>query len=530
MRLRIQELLLPIEHSEQQLKIAILQRLKIAENQLTEFIPIRRSIDARQRHTQPLFVYTIEVSVTADLDCKKLKKVVAITEQPNPKTATLPKAKFQHRPIVVGAGPAGLMATLELTEAGANPILIERGSATEQRTKEVKNFWQNGELNQDNNTLFGEGGAGLFSDGKLTARTKDRVRMQKFFATLVRCGAPKSIMLDAEPHLGSDCLQEIVPKLRQLIINAGGEVRYNSKLEDFIIENNRLQAIIVDGQKIQTDTCILAVGHSARDIYSKLLEHKIAIEAKPFAVGVRLEIPQASVDKAQYGRFAGHKNLGSASFRLVNKANKKSRSVYSFCMCPGGLVIACASQQGMLTTNGMSLANRNLPFANAAFLVPVQEQDFLHDTTKKQLSGIQFQQQIEQQAFQTAGNDYTLPAQRLSDFIKGKVSKTLPDKRSCKRAISVDLQQILPTYVSESLRHSIPIMLRKMRGVSLDSALLYGPETRSSSPVRIIRSEKCSSINTQGIFPCGEGAGYAGGIVSSAIDGLRVAQAVINSN
>ncbi|HPR82886.1 MAG TPA: hypothetical protein PLD51_03420, partial [Pontiellaceae bacterium] len=428
-----------------------------------------------------------------------------------------------------------------LAEAGLKPLLIERGEAAAPRAKRVEAFWKNGTLDVESNVLYGEGGAGLFSDGKLTSRSKDRPRVRRFLEALVGCGASPDILIDAEPHIGSDVLEELVPALRSRIIELGGEVRFGARLDRLEIENGAVRGAVISGAEFRTDCCVLATGHSARDIYQMLAEQGVPLETKPFAVGVRLEIPQRRIDTAQWG--GSFPALGKASFRLTRREEENARACYSFCMCPGGLVISCASSEGLMTTNGMSLSKRDKPLGNAAFLVPVMPEDFQSGGTRPPgafderarrsrstfdvLAGIEFQRKMEAAAFAAGGSDYSLPAQRLVDFLEGAAPSELPAERSCTMARPAQLRGLLPEFVEHTLRSAVPSMLRSMRGVVLDEALLYASETRSSSPVRVVRGENGQSA-VLGLYPCGEGAGYAGGIVSSGIDGLRIAEAIID--
>jgi uncharacterized FAD-dependent dehydrogenase len=414
------------------------------------------------------------------------------------------------------------MAALTLAEAGHKPLLIERGAETPDREEQVKAYWELGKLDPESNVLYGEGGAGLFSDGKLTARSKDRARIRRFFETLVACGASPDILIDAMPHIGSDDLVHIIPAIRNRIWELGGGCAFNSKLEDLQIENGVLRGVVVSGKQIRTDACFLATGHSARDIYELLAQHRVPLEAKPFAVGVRLEIPQSRIDEAQYGQWAKLPMLGSASFRLTRKEEGRARRCYSFCMCPGGEVISCASSKGLVTSNGMSLSARSQPFGNAAFLVPVEQADF-PTIGNPVLAGIAFQKKMEQAAFEAGGANYGLPAQRLIDFLEQKKGG-LPTERSCPQANPAILQEILPEFVFQTLESALPKMLRQLNGTPLEEAILYGTETRSSSPVRILRNPSGESTGLKGLFPCGEGAGYAGGIVSSALDGMKTTE------
>jgi uncharacterized FAD-dependent dehydrogenase len=448
------------------------------------------------------------------------------------------------------------MAAFALAEAGLNPLLIERGEAAAPRAARVESFWKEGTLDTESNVLYGEGGAGLFSDGKLTSRSKDRPRVRRLLEIFVASGASPDILVDAEPHIGSDILEELVPALRNRIMELGGDVRFGARLDRLEIEQGAVRGAVISGEEFRTDCCVLATGHSARDIYEMLAEQGVPLEPKGFAVGMRLEIPQARIDTAQWG--GSFPTLGKASFRLTRREEQNARSCYTFCMCPGGLVISCASSDGLMTTNGMSLSKRDKFSGNAAFLVPVFPSDFPtlgnpprpslcsgHPSRGGELvksppaegclkggvglnalAGIEFQKKLEAAAFAAGGSDYSLPAQRLVEFLDGSAASALPDERSCARAVPAQLRGLLPEFVEHTLRSAVPKMLRGMRGLPLDEALLYASETRSSSPVRVVRGEDGQSA-VRGLYPCGEGAGYAGGIVSSGIDGLRLAEAII---
>ena len=520
MNLRINQLDLPPEYTPEQLLKAAARALRCAPSALRDLKTIRRSIDARGRSPRMMVAVTVTFSgklpgalhgVTEVSDTAPLKPPLAVRS---------PRA----RPLIVGAGPAGLMAALGLAEAGLKPILVERGEATAPRAQRVEAFWKEGAFESESNVLYGEGGAGLFSDGKLTSRSKDRPRVRRFLEALVSCGASPDILIDAEPHLGSDVLEALVPALRERIQSLGGDVRFGARLDRLDIEKGVLRGALLAGEAIDTDCCVLATGHSARDVYTMLAEHGVPIEPKPFAVGLRMEIPQHRIDRAQWGgRFPC---LGSASFRLTRREEGQARRCYTFCMCPGGLVIACASSPERLTTNGMSLSKRDQPFGNAAFLVPVLPEDF-PTCPRPELAGIAFQRAMEATAFVAGGSDYGLPAQRLVEFLEGAPPSDLPGERSCTRALPAALHELLPPFVTQTLRSAMPRMLREMRGVLLEEALVYASETRSSSPLRVLRGEDGQSTGLRGLYPCGEGAGYAGGIVSSGIDGLRIAEAVL---
>ncbi|MBC8206741.1 MAG: NAD(P)/FAD-dependent oxidoreductase [Kiritimatiellales bacterium] len=518
MKIRISQIDLPPGYTPEQLAKAAAKKVRCQPGDLKGLQVVRRSIDARGR--SPRMTVMAEADLSGKLrnglrDVEKAKAVEPVVRPVLDHFSGL-------RPVVVGAGPAGLMAAFALAEAGMKPLLIERGEAAAPRAKRVESFWKDGTLNVESNVLYGEGGAGLFSDGKLTSRSKDRPRVRRLLEILVECGASHDILIDAEPHIGSDILEELVPALRNRIVELGGEVRFGARLDRIEIENGALRGVVISGEEIRTDTCVLATGHSARDIYAMLSEQGITLEAKGFAVGVRLEIPQHRIDTAQWG--GSFPSLGKASFRLTRREEENARSCYTFCMCPGGLVMCCASSEGMMTTNGMSLSKRDKPMGNAAFLVPVFPNDF---PSTDVLAGIEFQKTLEAAAFAAGGSDYSLPAQRLVDFLEGTDSD-IPAERSCSMARPAQLRGLLPEFVEHTLRSAVPKMLGSMRGVQLDEALLYASETRSSSPVRIVRGEDGQSVGARGLYPCGEGAGYAGGIVSSGIDGLRLAESIIS--
>jgi uncharacterized FAD-dependent dehydrogenase len=528
MKIRLSQLDLPPGYSPDQLLKAAAKVLRCNPSALQNLTTVRRSIDGRGRSPR------MTVAVDVDCSCKLpsgLRNVEVVEQK---KLISSPQSSIVNRQspiLVVGAGPAGLMAAFGLAEAGLKPLLIERGEASAPRAKRVEAFWKHGTLDCESNVLYGEGGAGLFSDGKLTSRSKDRPRVRRFLETLVSCGASPDILIDAEPHIGSDVLEELVPAWRNRIIELGGEVRFGARLDRLEIENGAVRGAVISGEEFRTDCCVLATGHSARDIYEMLAEQGVPLEPKPFAVGVRLEIPQSRIDVSQWG--GSFPMLGKASFRLTRKEEENARSCYTFCMCPGGLVISCASSEGFLTTNGMSLSRRDKAMGNAAFLVPVFPADFSQGGTRPpgalgDLAGIEFQKKLEAAAFAAGGSDYSLPAQRLVDFLEGAAPSALPDLRSCTMARPAQLRGLLPEFVEHTLRSAVPKMLRSLRGVVLEEALLYASETRSSSPVRVVRGEDGQSA-VRGLYPCGEGAGYAGGIVSSGVDGLRISEAVVES-
>ena len=523
-RLRIHQIALRLDYEKPDVVTAIARLLQCRDDEIGDLKLLRRSIDARRKDAAPRFVLSAEVEYlgVSKPPLKPGRVEVAEVLAPLP---PLPRALPRtHRPMVVGAGPAGLLAALTLAEAGAEPLLIERGSDVPVRGRQVEAFWTEGVLDPECNVLYGEGGAGLFSDGKLTSRSKDRGAMHRLFQLLVECGAPSDILIDAEPHLGSDLLAQIIPTLRRRIGELGGEVRFGKRLEDLHVEDGALRGVTVSGDGIAVDTCFLATGHSARDVYRLLANVGVPMVAKPFAVGVRVEMRQPRIDAAQYGRWATHPKLRHAGFRLTRKAEKGTRVCYSFCACPGGLVMACASSEGLLTTNGMSYSSRAKPFGNAAFLVPVGTDDYPANRQHEPLRGIAYQEAMERAAFRAGGADYGLPAQPLADFLVGRETRELPDARSCTRAAPADLASLLPDEVAGTLRSALPKMLRELDGIRDEDILLYGVETRSSSPVRVLRNpETRQSVGVKGLYPIGEGSGYAGGIVSSALDGMAAA-------
>ncbi len=539
MRIRIHQLVVTLDYQARDVLTAAAGRLGVPSAELSDVTIVRRSVDARKRRGAPVFVLSVEVELAGLAPNRAGAHVEILPDAPPESPLESPPAAPQRsagamgsrRVVVVGAGPAGLMAALTLAEAGLAPLLIERGQAVEQRTGQVGRFWHEGQLECESNALYGEGGAGLFSDGKLTSRSKDRPRVRRLLETLVRCGAPASILIEAEPHLGSDVLTRIVPAWRHLIVSAGGEVRFDARLDGVEIDGGKLQAVHVGDERILTAACVLATGHSARDVYRMLHKSGVTLEAKAFAVGLRAELSQQRIDEAQWGRWAGHPRLGAASFRLTRPATEAARPCYTFCTCPGGVVISCASAPGMMTTNGMSLAARDGKWGNAAFLVPVGPADYPEPSADNppELAGVAFQADIESKAFQAGGADYSLPAAGLAEFLAGESGGKLPDDRSCRRSRSADLRSVLPEFVCQTLTEAMPHMISRQRGVVPEEVTIYAAETRTSSPVRVVRGPTGESVAAAGLFPAGEGAGYAGGIVSSGIDGLRAASSVLDA-
>jgi uncharacterized protein len=534
MKIRMTQFSIDLDYTEESLRQAVVRKLGVAESAMLSCTVARRSVDARRLRGRVCFTLTVDVELDIPNEpppaaWRTMAGLAIVPEAPAPapsEDCSPSRPALPHPPVVVGAGPAGLLAAWRLAEAGLRPILIERGAPARERHRSVAKFWSQGALDEEDNVLFGEGGAGLYSDGKLTTQSKLRGPMRTVLELLVRCGAEESILVDAEPHVGSDRLGEIVPRLRELILTKGGQVRFHSRLEGIEVDDAQLTAVVVNAQRIETRHCVLATGHSARDVYRMLHDAGVTLAPKPFAVGVRIEAPQEQIDQSQHGPSAGHPRLGAASFRLTLRPQGGARACYSFCMCPGGLVIACASSPGMLTTNGMSLSHRASGYGNAAFLVPITPADF-GGSEAEPLAGVDWQARIETKAFEAGGSDFSLPACTLPDFLAQSPSQSLAPDRSCLRATPADLHEVLPDYVSHTLLKVVPRMMRQLRQVALDRCTVYGAETRSSSPVRIPRDDTFQSLSARGLYPVGEGAGYAGGIVTSAIDGLRAADSLL---
>lgn len=519
---RVDQIRVDLSYTNEQITSKICRETALKKEFIKSQEITKRSIDARKK---PQYILSVNISTIKKIR-KKSRNIYFIENQPEPSTINFIGPQ-KNAPVVVGAGPAGLWAAWYLSKAGLNPILIERGEEATIRKRSVNQFWNSGLLNKESNVLFGEGGAGLFSDGKLTARSKDRGRVRMFLDLLVKHGASPDILIDTHPHIGSDLLMKIVPSIRQEIIDLGGTINFSTRLDDIEIIDNRVSAIETSKGKILTDKLILAIGHSARDTYRMLSSKGISINSKPFAIGIRLELPQEHINNNRYRCY--DKRLGSASFRLTRKETSSSRACYSFCMCPGGQVISCANTDEMLTSNGMSYSKRSLPSGNAAFLVPVLPSDHCHLENKDILTGIAFQEELERKAFIAGGSDFALPASDLTSFINNSEPHKLADYCSPHRIKPANLNNILPKFISDSLKVSIPPMLSQLGSPNPKDIMLYGTETRSSSPIQLSRDEKGQSINLKGLYPTGEGAGYAGGIVSSGIDGLKAAESVANT-
>ncbi|MCT4605005.1 MAG: hypothetical protein N4A64_02725 [Marinisporobacter sp.] len=522
--IRVNEVKLSIDEEEKILKEKIAKKLRVKMEDIIDYKIYRESIDARRNTIS--FVYSIDVNVKNEE--KILKKNKNVKKSPVLEYKDVPSGnkKMEDRPIIVGMGPAGMFAGLILAERGYRPIILERGQDVDTRSKDVEAFWKEGKLKVSSNVQFGEGGAGTFSDGKLTTRIKD-IRCRKVLDEFVRLGAPEEILYAQKPHIGTDILKNVVKNMRKAIEDLGGEVRFNSKVTDFFMENGKIKGLeINENTRIETKEVILGIGHSARDTYEVLHERGIQIRQKPFSIGVRIEHPQGVINKAQYKQFAEHKRLGAADYRLTYQS-KKDRAVYTFCMCPGGMVVAAASEENMVVTNGMSEYKRDQENANSALLVQVNTEDFESDHP---LAGVAFQRKWEKLAFQGGGSNYFAPAQLVGDFLKDTPSKELGTvKPSYLPGVKMtDLRKCLPDFVIEAMKEAIVQMDKKLKGFAMEDAVMVGVETRSSAPIRIERNpETMESVNVEGLYPAGEGAGYAGGIISAAVDGIKAAERII---
>jgi len=532
--IRLSELKLPLDHPEDALPALICSTLKISANQLKSFSIYKRSYDARKQKL--LLVYIVDVELdSARLEAQLLSKFTTNSHiRPAPDMVYQLPVKLNEapaiRPVVIGFGPCGIFAAMMLAQMGFKPIVIERGKQVRERTKDTWGLWRKRILHTESNVQFGEGGAGTFSDGKLYSQIKDpRFLGRKVMTEFVKAGAPEEILLVSKPHIGTFRLVKVVENMREQIIAMGGEIRFQQRVCDFHIEDGYIRGLTVENLKdggtyeLRADHVVLALGHSSRDTFAKLHERGVYMEAKPFSVGFRIEHPQGLIDRARLGQHAGHPLLGAADYKLVHHA-ANGRSVYSFCMCPGGTVVAATSEENRVVTNGMSQYSRNERNANAGIVVGISPADYPGGP----LAGIAFQRKLESNAFVMGGSNYEAPGQLVGDFIAGKASTELGSvEPSYKPGVKMtDLADALPEYAITAMREALPAFGKKIKGFDMHDAVLTGVETRTSSPLRITRGDDFQSLNVKGLYPAGEGASYAGGILSAGVDGIEVAEAV----
>ena len=535
--IRITELKLPLDHNEQALPELIVKTLGITSAQLLNHIVYKRSYDARKQKL--LLVYIVDIEVAPAFEATLLKQFEAHPHiRPTPDQNYYPVVQLNTppavRPVVVGFGPCGIFAALLLAQMGFKPIVLERGKKVRERTKDTWGLWRKGELNPESNVQFGEGGAGTFSDGKLWSQIKDPRHLgRKVMMEFVKAGAPAEILLVSKPHIGTFKLVKVVEHMREQIIALGGEVRFEQRVTDILIEQGKIRGLTVQNLSndvtantqydMRADHVVLALGHSSRDTVAMLHARGVFMQAKPFSIGFRIEHPQGVIDRARLGQHAGHPLLGAADYKLVHHASN-GRSVYSFCMCPGGTVVAAASEPGRVVTNGMSQYSRNERNANAGIVVGISPLDYPGDA----LAGFEFQRALESHAYTLGGSNYQAPGQLVGDFIAGKASTRLGSVNpSYKPGVLLgDLATLLPAYAIAAMREALPVFGKKIPGFDAHDAVLTGVETRTSSPVKITRGDDFQSLNVKGLYPAGEGASYAGGILSAGVDGIEVAEAV----
>ncbi|GAA6206564.1 NAD(P)/FAD-dependent oxidoreductase [Thalassotalea sp. SU-HH00458] len=543
--LRLTNIKLDLNHQPEQLQQAILDKLAIEKEQLVEFAVFKRGYDARQK-SQIQLIYTLDVKTTLDDELlQTFENDTQVKLSPDTRYHFVGQAPttLSERPVVIGFGPCGLFVALILAQMGFKPIVLERGKEVRQRTKDTFGFWRKKILNTESNVQFGEGGAGTFSDGKLYSQVKDpKHYSRKVLHEFVDAGAPEEILYVSKPHIGTFKLVTMVEQMRAKIIELGGEIRFEQRVDTINMtpvngtsDKKQVTGVtLATGEVIHTKHLALAIGHSARDTFQMLVEQGVFVKAKPFSVGFRIEHEQSVIDEARFGKNAGHPILGAADYKLVHHC-KNGRSVYSFCMCPGGTVVAAASEEGRLVTNGMSQYSRHERNANSAIVVGIEPKDFTYGSedpkseAENVLAGIEFQRRLEEKAFKLGGENYDAPVQLVGDFLNGRKSGEHGDvEPSYKPGVKYcDLSETLPEYAIDAIREALPAFNRKIKGFSMNDATLTAVETRTSSPIQITRDkETLESLNVKGLYPAGEGAGYAGGILSAGIDGIKVAEAI----
>ncbi len=528
MGIRINNIKITLNEDINNLREISAKKLKVRESLIKNFKIIKESVDARKKNNIS-FVYSVLVELFEN-EKKTLNRLndgdLQYIEPFDDIPINIGTSKLKASPIIVGAGPAGLFAAIYLAERGYRPIVLERGDDVDTRSKKVHKFWEFGDLDTECNVQFGEGGAGTFSDGKLTTRINDR-RCSIVLEELVKSGAPSEILYAGKPHIGTDLLKDVIKNMRKRIISMGGQVLFASKLTDIKALGGKVAGVLVNGsQLIHCEVLIIAPGHSARDTYEMLIEKGIDIAQKPFSMGVRIEHLQRVIDEAQYGEYAGHPRLKSADYQLVYKG--KERTCYSFCMCPGGIVVASASERNTIVTNGMSEFSRDRENANSALVVSLGPNDF---GSRHPLAGVEYQRKWEKLAFIAGGSDLSAPIQKVTDFIEGKETRALNGLKICPSYTGsvkpTNLQNCLPDYVIKGMKEGLLFFNNKIKGYISNDALMTGVETRTSAPVRILRRDNGESTSMEGLYPAGEGAGYAGGIVSAAVDGIKAAEAIV---